>query len=90
MEKFAKVFESHDKQFLIMKNQTDEEKPKLSIITHLEGAEMDLGIVFEDSEKGWEALDASFESFSQKEVDAVGEKLKGITSPLEAVKALSA
>lgn len=90
MEKFAKVFESHDKQFLIMKNQTDEEKPKLSIITRLDGSEMDLGIVFADSEKGWEALDASFESFSQKEVDAVGEKLKGITSPLEAVKALSA
>lgn len=89
MEKFAKVFESHDKQFLVMKNQTDDEQPKLSIITRLDGSEMDLGIVFEDSEKGWEAFDASFESFSQKEVDAVGEKLKGITSPIEAFKALS-
>lgn len=89
MEKFAKVFESHGRQFLVMKNQNDEGDPKLSIITRIDGAELDLGFIFHDDD-GEERMDAAFDAFSVENVKPMAEKLQGVNTPLEAIKALQA
>lgn len=87
MEKFAKVFESHNRQFLILKNTNDDDDLKLSIISRFDGAEIDLGLIFtgDDSET---KLDEAFEIFGQEQADVFGNLLKDAKTPMEAFMAL--
>lgn len=90
MKQFAKLFEAHGRQVLILKDKdSDGDNPKLSIITRMDdGSEINLGPVFsgEDAEK---ELDAAFESVGQEVADTFAKQLVGCSTAWEAATALS-
>ncbi len=86
MEKFAKVFETHGRQFLIKKDTSDEDLPKLSVITVVEDAEINLGFTF--PEHKWAALDTAFDAFGEEQAAVLGAKLENATTAFEIFKLL--
>lgn len=85
MEKFAKVFDSHDRQILIKKGVDSDGDPALCISTMVSGSEMSINVNFADD---WDSLDKAFDSFTQDQADFFAKKLEGQTSPFEALKLL--
>ncbi len=89
MDKFAKLFEAHGRQILILKDTDSDDNLKLSIITRMDdGTELNFGPVFE-GEKAEENLDTVFEGAGQELADAVAKQLEGCKTAFEAAKALS-
>lgn len=86
MERFAKVFESYGRQFLIRKGENDDGDAALSITTVFEGDEMTVSIGFGDND---DAASKALELYDQKVADVFGKKLEGCGSAFEAFKALS-
>lgn len=90
MKQFAKLFEAHGRQVLILKDtDSDGDNPKLSIITRMDdGSEINLGPVFE-GKNAEEELDAAFDMASQEIADAFAKQLVGCSTAFEAAKALA-
>lgn len=89
MEKFAKLFEAHGRQVLILKDTDSDDNLKLSIITRLDdGSELNIGPVFE-GETAEEDLNRVFDLTSQEIADSLGKQLIGCKTAFEAMKALS-
>ena len=86
MERFAKVFESHDRQILVRKGEDSDGNAALCISTMFSGTEMNLNLCFGDDE---DALDKALDSFSQEQADVFGKKFEGETSAFEAFKQLT-
>lgn len=91
MFKFANVFDSNGRQVLVMKNETTDEAdntvPKLSIIFHFDsGEQIDVGLVFKDSEAEWEKMDKAFDKFGQSEVDAITALLEDGMTPFDFIQ----
>ncbi|MEY8768987.1 hypothetical protein AB6T85_00840 [Erwinia sp. ACCC 02193] len=86
MERFAKVFEAHDRQILVRKGEDSDGDAALFIITMFEGAEMSLNLNFGDDE---EALDKALESFTQEQADHFGKQFEGQTSAFQAFQKLT-
>lgn len=91
VEKFARVYEMHGRQFLVRKGKDNEDNPKLCIITMIDGAEIDFGFCFPDNPEGWEALDHAFEK--EKEiadvVDAYGKRIAHCKTAMEVALSLN-
>ncbi|WP_447867209.1 hypothetical protein [Rahnella bonaserana] len=81
MERFATLFESHDRQFLVKLDENSDGDAALSITTSFAGAEMSINIGFGDND---EAAKAALEAFKQEQADVFGKKLEGCTTALEA------
>lgn len=90
MEKFAKLFEFHGRQILVKKGKDSEDNPKLCIITQIEGAEVDFGLSFSDTDAGWDSLNASFDKDAEIEAVARGfaEQIKDCKTALDVMGAL--
>ena len=89
MTKFAKLFESHGRQILILKDTDSDDNLKLSIITRMDdGAELNFGPVFE-GENAEADLDTVFEAAGQELADEFAKQLEGCKTVFEAAKALS-
>lgn len=89
MKPFAKVFESHGRQILILKDTDSDDDHKLSIITRMDdGAELNFGPVFH-GDNAEEELDIAFERAGQELADAFAKQLEGCNTAFEAAKALS-
>lgn len=89
MEKFAKLFEAHGRQVLILKDTDSDDNLKLSIITRLDdGSELNIGPVFE-GETAEEDLNMVFDRADQEIADSFGKQLIGCKTAFEAMKALS-
>lgn len=90
MKQFAKLFEAHGRQVLILKDtDSDGDNPKLSIITRMDdGSEINLGPVFE-GENAEEELDAVFDRADQEIADSFAKQLVGCSTAFEAAKALA-
>lgn len=86
MEKFAKVFESHDRQILVRKGEDSDGDAALCISTMFSGAEMSINLSFGDDE---DSLDKALESFTQEQADVFGKKFEGQSSAFEAFKQLT-
>ncbi|WOL24303.1 hypothetical protein fHeYen801_093 [Yersinia phage fHe-Yen8-01] len=91
MERFAKVFESNGRQVLVRKNASEDDKPKLSIVLMVEGAEIDLGIVFgdEDVDVAENKLNKAFDSYGQEQADFVTDKIIDCSSAFEVFACLA-
>lgn len=88
MERFVKVFEAHGRQIMFLKDQNDEGDAKLSIITRIDGSEINFGVVFSGDDADAD-LDAAFDKADQEAADAYGKALIGCETPFDAFKALS-
>lgn len=88
MERFAKVFEVNNRQLLVKKNVTNDDRPKLSLIMCFEGAEMDLGVIFPPTDEGDELLNAAFEEYDEVKAYKYTLPLKGCTTAFEAAAIL--
>lgn len=89
MKQFAKLFEAHGRQVLILKDTDSDDNQKLSIITRMDdGSEINLGPVFE-GENAEEELDAAFDKANQELADAFAKQLVGCSTAFEAAKALA-
>lgn len=90
VEKFARLHELHGRQFLVKKNKDSDDNPKLSIITQIDGAEIDFGFCFPDTDQGWESLDQAFEKEAEilEIVRGFGEKIKDCKTAIEVMFAL--
>lgn len=86
MDRFAKVFESYGRQFLIRKGENDDGDAELSITTVFEGAEMTVSIGFGDND---DAASKALQVFDQKAADVIGNKIEGCGNAFEVFKALS-
>lgn len=86
MERFAKVFESHDRQILVRKGEDSDGDAALCISTMFSGAEMSINLGFGDSD---EALDKALEAFGQEQADHFAKQFDGQTSAFEAFKSLT-
>ena len=89
MKQFAKLFEAHGRQVLILKDTDSDDNLKLSIITRMDdGAELNFGPVFE-GENAEADLDTAFERAGQELADAFAKQLEGCKTAFEAAKALA-
>lgn len=90
MKQFAKLFEAHGRQVLILKDtDSDGDSPKLSIITRMDdGSEINLGPVF-GGENAEEELGAAFDRANQELADAFAKQLVGCSTAFEAANALA-
>jgi len=86
MERFAKVFESHDRQILVRKGEDSDGDAALCISTMFSGAEMSINLCFGDND---DALNKALENFSQEQADHFAKELEGQTSAFEAFKKLT-
>lgn len=86
MERFAKLFESHDRQILVRKGENSDGENALCISTMFDGVEMSFNLGFGDNE---EAMDHALESFTQEQADVFGKKFDGQTNAFEAFKMLT-
>jgi len=81
MERFAKVFESNDRQILVKKGQDSDGDEALCISTMFSGTEMSINVSFTDD---GDSLNKAFDAFSQEQADFFAKKLEGQTSAFEA------
>ncbi|AZF88690.1 hypothetical protein HOU67_gp54 [Escherichia phage Skarpretter] len=90
VEKFARLYEVHGRQFLVKKGKDSDDNPKLSIITQIDGAEVDFGFCFPDNDQGWEGLDHAFAKEPEilEVVNGFGEKIKDCKTAIEVMFAL--
>ncbi|WP_313682408.1 hypothetical protein [Pantoea sp.] len=86
MERFAKVFESHDRQILVRKGEDSDGDAALCISTMFSGAEMSININFGDSDA---ALEKALENFGQEQADHFAKQFEGESSAFEAFQRLS-
>lgn len=91
MERFAHVFEAHDRQVLVRKGENDDGDPTINLITEIQGAELSFALVFSDSDTAEEARDRAFEKVEALEEAATGfaKQLAGAESPMDALRLLS-
>ena len=88
MERWAKLFESNGRQVLVTKDVDDDDNPKLSISSRIDGAELTLGPVF-GGDDGEKLLDEAFDAAEQRLADVFTEPLIGCQSVMEAAKVLT-
>lgn len=84
MEKFAKLFESHGRQVLVLKGEDSERNPQLQIIMQFGGAQITIGPCFSDDEAGDAALDNAFDKFGQEQADVFAQKVEGAENVFDA------
>lgn len=89
MEKFAKLFEAHGRQVLILKDTDSDDNLKLSIITRMDdGSEINIGPVFE-GETAESDLNEVFDRAGQDIAESFAKQLVGCKTAFEAAKALT-
>ena len=88
MEMFAKVFESHGRQVLVLKGEDSERNPQLQIIMQFGGAQITIGPCFSDDEAGDAALDNAFDKFGQEQADVFAGLVEGAETPFQAAAKL--
>lgn len=89
MKQFAKLFESHGRQVLILKDTDSDDNLKLSIITRMDdGSEINMGPVFE-GDTAEEDLNTVFDRAGQELADSFAKTLIGCSTAFEAAKALA-
>lgn len=86
MERFAKLFESYDRQILVRKGENSDGDYALCISTMFDGTEMAFNLGFGDNE---DAMDHALDSFTQEQADVFGKKFEGQTNAFEAFKTLT-
>lgn len=99
MERFAHVFEAHDRQILVRKGEDGDNNPAICMITMIDGAELSTNLAFtinddEDQNEVDErhaALDRAFENVDalREMAEKFAERLAGVKSPFEALTRLT-
>ena len=101
MERFAHVFEAHDRQVLVRRGVDSDEHPAINLITEIDGAELSFNLVFhpddqeEDRkfsyEKAEAARDRAFLDVDtlRKAAEGFAKQLEGAESPMDALRLLS-
>lgn len=101
MERFAHVFEAHDRQVLVRKGEDSDENPAINLITEIQGAELSFNLVFHpddqamDGEAAYteaeESRDRAFLDVDtlRKAAEGFAKQLAGAVTPMDALRLLS-
>lgn len=105
MERFAHVFEAHDRQVLVRRGVDSDEHPAINLITEIDGAELSFNLVFhpddqeedreEDREFSYEKAEAARDraflevDTLRKAAEGFAKQLEGAESPMDALRLLS-
>lgn len=101
MERFAHVFEAHDRQVLVRKGEDSDDNPAINLITEIQGAELSFNLVFHPDDQAMDgeaayteaqaARDRAFEKVDSLKEAAEGfaKQLAGAESPMDALRLLS-
>ncbi|QHR72889.1 hypothetical protein sortsyn_24 [Escherichia phage sortsyn] len=101
MERFAHVFEAHDRQVLVRRGVDSDENPAINLITEIQGAELSFNLVFhpddqeEDREFSYEKAEAARDrafldvDTLRKAAEGFAKQLEGAESPMDALRLLS-
>ncbi|WPJ70590.1 hypothetical protein [Escherichia phage vB-Eco-KMB41] len=101
MERFAHIFEAHDRQVLVRRGEDSEDNPAINLITEIQGAELSFNIVFHPDDEAMDGQAAYDEAMAKRDqafekVDTLKEaaegfakQLAGAVSPMDALRLLS-
>lgn len=101
MERFAHIFEAHDRQVLVRRGENDDGDPTINLITEVQGAELSFALVFSPDPEAMDgaiafteaeaARDRAFDKVDALEEAATGfaKQLAGAESPMDALRLLS-
>lgn len=101
MERFAHIFEAHDRQVLVRRGVDSDENPAINLITEIDGAELSFNLVFhpddqeEDQEFSYEKAEAARDrafldvDTLRKAAEGFAKQLAGAESPMDALRLLS-
>lgn len=101
MERFAHIFEAHDRQVLVRKGKDSDDNPAICLITEIHGAELSFNLVFHPDEEALDGAiayteaeanrDRGFEDVDKLRQAAEGfaKQLEGAESPMDALRLLS-
>lgn len=101
MERFAHVFEAHDRQVLVRRGVDSDEHPAINLITEIDGAELSFNLVFHPDDQAMDGEAAYTEAEAARdraflEVDTLrkaaegfAKQLEGAESPMDALRLLS-
>lgn len=100
MERFAHIFEAHDRQVLVRRGVDSDEHPAINLITEIDGAELSFNLVFhpddqEDPEFSYDKAEAARDrafldvDTLRKAAEGFAKQLEGAESPMDALRLLS-
>ncbi|WAV88300.1 hypothetical protein [Phage ST231] len=101
MERFAHIFEAHDRQILVRKGEDSDDNPAICLVTEIQGAELSFNLVFHPDDQAMDgeaayieaeaARDRGFEDVDKLRQAAEGfaKQLEGAESPMDALRLLS-
>lgn len=101
MERFAHLFEAHDRQVLVRKGEDSDDNPAICLVTEIKGAELSFNLVFHPDDQAMDgeaayteaeaARDRAFLEVEKLEEAATGfaKQLAGAVTPIDALRLLS-